>query len=385
MKCLRCQNEDPRFFYKDHGLWYCRKCVQFSRLDVGLRPLRPALSRKSFPQPPVWKYELTPKQKQVSQEILHHLMHGKDVFLYAATGAGKTECTIGAIHHYLKQGKKVGFAISRRQVVLEIRERLQAIFPFCHVIAVAQGFTAEVDGDLIVCTMHQLYRYPFSFDLLIMDEIDAFPFTGDPVLHAIADQACTGQTLCLSATPDRRSLQAIEKGEMEVVTLFQRPHGHGLPVPTIHRGEDGWLWMRLIVECRQMIRQDRQILLFVPTRQDAFWMYQLFRFFVKTCYVHSALETKDQVIRDFRERKTKICITTTLLERGIKLPSVQVIVWQGQHSVFTTASLVQIFGRAGRSFQDPDGKGVCLCRYITPSVKECVQLIQRMNDSVPSV
>ena len=114
-------------------------------------------------------------------------------------------------------------------------------------------------------------------------------------------------------------------------------------------------------------------------------MYQLFRFFVKTCYVHSALETKDQVIRDFRERKTKICITTTLLERGITLPSVQVIVWQGQHSVFTTASLVQIFGRAGRSFQDPDGKGVCLCRYITPSVKECVQLIQRMNDSVPSV
>ena len=48
-----------------------------------------------------------------------------------------------------------------------------------------------------------------------------------------------------------------------------------------------------------------------------------------------------------------------ILERGITVPSVQVIVCQADHAVFTSASLIQIFGRVGRSFDDPTGKGVC--------------------------
>ena len=34
MKCNRCQNEDPKLFAYDHGVYYCRKCIDFSRLEV---------------------------------------------------------------------------------------------------------------------------------------------------------------------------------------------------------------------------------------------------------------------------------------------------------------------------------------------------------------
>ena len=59
--------------------------------------------------------------------------------------------TMDAIQYYLRQGKKVGFAISRRQVVLEIKERMQQAFSSLHVVAVCEGFTDVTYGDLIVC------------------------------------------------------------------------------------------------------------------------------------------------------------------------------------------------------------------------------------------
>ena len=80
---------------------------------------------------------------------------------------GKTEICFESICGYLAQGKKVGFAISRRQVVLEIANRLRIAFPELSVCEVAQGYTQVTDADLIVCTTHQLYRYPYAFDLLI--------------------------------------------------------------------------------------------------------------------------------------------------------------------------------------------------------------------------
>ena len=81
---------------------------------------------------------------------------------------GKTEICFESICGYLAQGKKVGFAISRRQVVLEIANRLRRAFPELSVCEVAQGYTQVTDADLIVCTTHQLYRYPYAFDLLIL-------------------------------------------------------------------------------------------------------------------------------------------------------------------------------------------------------------------------
>ena len=77
--------------------------------------------------------------------------------------------------------------------------------------------------------------------------------------------------------------------------------------------------------------------------------------------IHSQTKEKDEILDQFRQKGLDVLVCTTLLERGITVPSVQVIVCQADHAVFTSASLIQIFGRVGRSFDDPTGKGVCLC------------------------
>ena len=166
---------------------------RLSRVQVGdtIEPCH--LSHRIWKGKPKLTYELTEKQKQCSTKTLNHLKQGRDVFVYAATGAGKTEITFASISYYLSQGKKVAFAISRRQVVLEIAERLRKAFCELSVVEVAQDYTQVTDADLIVCTMHQLYRYPYGFDLLILDEVDAFPYAGNTLLEAIVDLSCIGQ------------------------------------------------------------------------------------------------------------------------------------------------------------------------------------------------
>ena len=73
----------------------------------------------------------------------------------------------------------------------------------------------------------------------------------------------------------------------------------------------------------------------------------------------------------FRNKELSALVCTTLLERGITIPSVQVVVFKGDHSVFTTASLIQIFGRVGRSFKDQRER-VCVYAKLQANLSKIV-------------
>lgn len=379
MKCLRCQNQDPHFFFWINNHLYCRKCMDFGLLEVGALPKSPHLSHRVWKGEPYLEFELKSFQKAASDQVLDYLKAGKDVLTYAATGAGKTEISLASICWYLAQGKKVCFAISRRQVVLEIAKRLSANFPELSVIAVCQGYTQITDADLIVCTTHQLYRYPFCFDLLILDELDAFPYAGNEVLEAIANQSCIGQKLLLSATPDQKSLQAIEQGKMGMVNLFKRPHEKPLSVPKVKICSKVMMVIHIFIECLIYKHQHRQVLLFVPRIQDTKWMKWILRPFFKTDVIHSKSSDKEDIMDKFHNKKSQVLICTTLLERGITVPSVQVIVYRADHPVFTSASLIQIFGRAGRSYNDPYGKTSAYIQTPSKQLDKCLEQIRYMN------
>ena len=97
MKCYQCGNEDERYFAYDKGVYYCRKCVAFGRMDAYVRKESCHLSTRVIEVSPQLKYELTDKQKAISHKIVEYLKQKKDVFVYAATGAGKTESVFECI------------------------------------------------------------------------------------------------------------------------------------------------------------------------------------------------------------------------------------------------------------------------------------------------
>lgn len=329
------------------------------------------------------KYPLTAAQQQAVEKIQKLQKAKKDILVYAACGAGKTELVMDSIMRYINEGKKVGFAISRRQVVLEIRERMAQAFQTLDVIAVCEGHHEASDGDLIICTMHQLYRYTDAFDLLIMDEIDAFPYRGNELLETIADHACKGQRLYLTATPDEKMLKKAEKKEIAVVELFQRPHAHPLVEPkVIHTYASIQLvcLIRFLARCR---KAKIQVLVFVPTIKAAKQYTRYLRLLFRCTHLTSQSTDKDQIIADFHKRKYDCLITTTVLERGITIKGIYVAVLHSDHIVFNEASLIQIVGRVGRNIEMPSGEAILLCQRITKDIKRCIYAIRKMNETLP--
>lgn len=382
MECLRCGNSDPLYFYRDDMGTYCRKCIMFGRLNVG----------ESLPVKPVKKrvidcdyhldYELTPRQLHAIKGILYYLRRKENVLVYAACGAGKTELTMEAIKLYLNAGKKVGFAISRRQVVLEIAQRMQEAFRTLKVVAVCEGHTHVTDGDLIVCTMHQLYRYTGWFDLLIMDEVDAFPYRGNELLSKIASQACVGEQLMLTATPDDEMKRMATEGGLQMVELFVRPHGYPLIVPEVRIlpfALQCLYVMRFLLKQRQ---RKVQTLIFVPTIALANRLQFVFSAMFRCAVFSSRSAEKEALIEAFHHQKYECLFTTTILERGITIKGIYVIVMLADHPVFNEASLIQMIGRVGRKKESPGGKGVFLCSRKSNEVAHCVYAITKMNESI---
>ncbi|MDO4192650.1 MAG: helicase-related protein [Erysipelotrichaceae bacterium] len=377
MQCPRCLNTDKAYFYKGSRGWYCRRCISFGRImleednePVSLSPVSEGSEEYTL------QYPLTKAQAEIAVKCAE-LTDISDVLIHAVCGAGKTELVVLSIAKMLKEGKKVCFAIPRRQVVLELRERLAQYFPKAKVTAVCGGHTAVTDGDLIICTTHQLYRYCRAFDLLILDEPDAFPFRGDPVLHGIAQTACTGHTVYLTATPDEQLMDRVRKGTLVHLTLNERPHGHPLPVPEVKRGSALSLWIRMLSWIRR--NRDHPRIIFVPTILQAEWFGRLLKPLTGCCVCTSKTENRDEVIEAYRQEPAGIIIATTVLERGVTIKGADVCIYGADHPVFDEAGLVQMAGRAGRSFEHPTGDVLFLLNEKSRTVDRCVRQIREAN------
>lgn len=185
MRCKRCGNEDPTYFFKGHKGIYCRKCVSFKRILLEEEPIPIDYEVSKGSDEYSFSYELTSFQKNVSIRCLKWLKD-YDVLIKAVCGAGKTEIVVLSIAYYLKRGLKVCYAIPRREVVKDLYWRFMKIFKNAKVTAIYGGHNKELTGDLIICTTHQLFRFYKTFDLLVLDEVDAYPLAGNKELMNIA-------------------------------------------------------------------------------------------------------------------------------------------------------------------------------------------------------
>ena len=99
--------------------------------------------------------------------------------MWAVCGAGKTEMCFAAVAAELARGGRVLFAVPRRDVVRELGPRLRAAFPHVQLQVLHGGADRAVlpvlpPGSVTVATTHQVLRYDRAFDLVILDEVDAF-------------------------------------------------------------------------------------------------------------------------------------------------------------------------------------------------------------------
>lgn len=353
------------------------------------------------------RWELSPAQKLAAQQVLEFVKEGagergviqgrnaeKEVLLWAACGAGKTEVCFPAAAWALEQGKKVLFAAPRQDVVLDVAPRLQRDFPGLK-LSVLTGTSQErfTPAPFVLATTHQILRFYQAFDLIFLDEMDAFPYYGSTALAWGMERALRtgGKRAYLTATPSRESLEKVKAGRMELIRLTARHHGKAVPLPQWRKiggsmapehgcsGEQG----EKVLQWLKELALWGPVLLFVPKISWVNpWVEILKKEFPQWSISgsYSADPNRTEKIAALREGRFRIFVCTSILERGVTLPNAQIMVLEADHGVFDERALVQMAGRVGRTQENPTGNAFFLSRQKSAAIAKAIYWIKEQNE-----
>ena len=375
--CPRCGNTDLKYFGNLNGKLYCRKCITFQGDGIEYQTkIKKEINYQI-------KFELSEKQKEISQATLDNYTKGINTLIYAVTGAGKTEIVYETIAYVLSNGQTVGFAIPRKDVVIELLPRIKEAFPMCKVVAVYGEHNSDLRGDIILLTTHQLFRYKNYFDLLIIDEIDAFPYQDNQILEYFSKKSIRKNYIYMSATPSEKIKRIFLKEGFSVLTLFSRFHKNSLPIPKVIKSPDIFQYFFIIKLLKKFHEKNKRVLVFLPTIDLSEKIFKYLKlFFKKINFVNSKRKNKDQIVDDFREKRLTTLITTSILERGITIDDLQVIVMFANHQVYSSQTLIQISGRVGRNIKHPQGHVFFLTSKVTINIKNAIKDIRYFNENM---
>ncbi|MBB6447274.1 DEAD/DEAH box helicase [Bacillus benzoevorans] len=425
-KCIRCGNQESRLFASfpcarcGETCTYCRKCIMMGRVSAcsplvsWTGPDPDAMSKlESNPSeanemPPLeiqqilanisdnfhaknnhlplqdspptsklshtskgdsllqWSGTLSSGQQHASERVVEAVCQTQSLLVWAVCGAGKTEVLFQGINAALMEGKRVCIATPRTDVVLELAPRLQKVFPTI-TVAVLYGGSKDrhLYAPLTISTTHQLLRFFQAFDTIIVDEVDAFPFSAEETLQYAVEQARkpVSALIFLTATPNAALQKECRLGKRNFVTIPARFHRHSLPVPRFvwcgnwRKGlYKGSLPPNVLTWLKQRISAEKQVLLFFPRIELMERLLPIMKkIHPKIESVHAEDPQRKEKVQAMRNKEIPILLTTTILERGVTFPNLDVAVLGAEDRIFTESALVQIAGRVGRSPDYPSG------------------------------
>ncbi|SHE61059.1 competence protein ComFA [Caldanaerobius fijiensis DSM 17918] len=330
---------------------------------------------------------LTPAQISASEEV-RRFIEGTDreALVWAACGAGKTEVTFDGIREALSWGNKVLYAVPRRDVVIELSQRFKKAFPD-EKIAVLYGGSEKTSSDFTIATTHQVMRYYEEFDLVILDEVDAFPYDGNDMLEMAVRRSMKrdGKLLYMTATPPVGLYRAYKRGKIKGILIPARHHGHPLPVPTILKANIdenmSALPKSICSFLEKCVKLNKRVIVFVPTVNLSIKIAEIIKNMgIDADYVYSKDPKRDVKRKRFYNGQLPVIVATTVMERGITVEGVQVIVlFADYNNVFDERTLVQMAGRVGRTESCSTGDVLFVSRTITEEMSTAIEMIEHMN------
>lgn len=393
--CNRCNSQhQPSSVELSAGIFYCPSCIGFGRV----RSDQPLLWCKAAPPTPLteitfaWQGSLSVAQETISNQLNQLTQAGHSSLLHAVTGAGKTEILFKSIYHALIAGKRIALTTPRIDVCNELFPRIQEVFPEVAVQLWHGGMPEYSEySPLIICTTHQLLKFRWAFDLIIVDELDAFPFEGNPLLNYGLEQAKSknGQIIYVTATPTKNFLKTLNQA-VRHLSLPARFHGRPLPVPKL-LWWNNWQkkcgtsnYQHFLLHLLQHLLQKHNVLLFCPSIELMNQLDTNLRRVLSDITIAQAHANDQQrlaKVETMRKNGYRLFLTTTILERGVTFEGISVVVLGANHPVFTKASLVQIAGRVDRKGDCSNGEVYFIYDEMTIAIQEACREIQAMNQA----
>ena len=388
--CPRCASPYEEEHQLPNGSFYCRECILLGRVRSDQELYY--FPQEDFPrqQSLNWQGQLTPFQAQISQALCQAVDEKRPSLVHAVSGAGKTEMIYAVVAKVLDRGGTVCIATPRIDVCIELHKRLVQDFN-CPIALLHGESDAYFRTPLVIATTHQLLKFYRAFDLLIIDEVDAFPYADNPMLYQAVNLSTKedGLQLFLTATSTEELDKKVKSGKLQRLSLPRRFHGNPLVVPSkiwmsgFEKKMDKNLLPQVLI--KHIARQRKTgfpLLLFAPeikTGQQLTTILEKLFPDERIGFVSSQTENRLEVVEAFRKKELTILVSTTILERGVTFPCVDVMVVQANHQLYTSSSLVQIGGRVGRSMERPTGDLLFFMEGSNRAIEKAIAEIKTMN------
>ena len=388
--CQRCNSTILEEWYLPIGAYYCRECLLMKRVrsDQALYHF----PQEDFPKQDVlkWRGQLTPFQEKVSEGLIRAVKKKEPTLVHAVTGAGKTEMIYQVVAKVIDEGGAVCLASPRIDVCLELYKRLQNDFA-CEIALLHGESEPYFRTPLVVATTHQLLKFYHAFDLLIVDEVDAFPYIDNTILYYAVKNSVKedGERIFLTATSTDELDRKVRTGELKQLSLPRRFHGNPLIIPKP-------VWLSDFNRCLEKNQLSSKLKTYIEKQRRTGYPLLIFASEIKKGeklkellqeqfpnenigFVSSVTENRLEQVQAFRDGELTILISTTILERGVTFPCVDVFVVEANHRLFTKSSLIQIGGRVGRSMDRPTGELLFFHDGLNVAIKKAIKEIKQMN------
>ena len=398
--CNRCGNQNVEEFAVgpciicQKNCHYCLKCLNMGKVKEccvleAVEEQTPAFSLHNVQL--YYKHTMSKEQEKLSKELVE--VRDKEHLVWAVTGAGKTEMIFELMKSVLEEGGRVGLAAPRIDVCNELAPRIKEAFPL-EEVTVLHGLTDESykRTPITIATTHQMLRFYHAFDVLMIDEVDAFPYSNSDMLQFAVHRAVkpTGRLVFMTATPSKLELYQIQHHQLSYSLLPARFHRHPLVVPLFKelRNWDRALEKKKIPQelyswMKKRLDEKTPFLVFVSTIVQIPAVEEMMsRAFPNASFssVSSQEEQRQERIQQMRDGKLDFLITTTILERGVTFYGIDVVVTESQEEIFTREVLVQIAGRVGRSVNHPGGEVVYFYEGMSRAMKQAKKEIESLNE-----
>ena len=307
-------------------------------------------------------YELTPDQLSAIHDVDKDMESDKimDRLICGDVGFGKTEVAFRAAFKAVYNSKQVAFlcptTILSEQQLRSAKERFE---PFGIKVEVLNRFKSEKESKLILEKLkkgeidiligtHKILGKEVKFKdigLLILDEEQRFGVKDKEKIKEIKQNI---DVLTLSATPIPRTLH-MSLTSIRDISVIATPPKDRLPIQTYVTDYSDQLLAD--VSNRELSRGGKVLILFNRVMEIYMFASHVKNLLpkAKIGVAHGQMMEKElsNVIRDLYDNKFNVLISTTLIENGIDLPSLNTLFVLDADKL-GLSQLYQIRGRIGR-------------------------------------
>lgn len=356
------------FFYLQLGLLKRRREQQQTQASAVLAPTGELIDR--FHQ--LLPFSLTNAQSRVVNDILNDLQKQTPMnrLVQGDVGSGKTVVAVISILAAIQSGYQAAFMAPTEVLAEQHYRKLVSWFNQLHLpVELLTGSTKAAKrreihsglqtGELpLLVGTHALIQDTVSFDRLGLVVIDEQHRFGVEQRARLQQKGEHPHVLTMTATPIPRTLALTLHGDLDVSQIDELPPGRKAIQTTALTGRDRQQAYDLM---KREIAQGRQVYIVLPLVEESEKLdlksaidehqhlsENVFPDF-KVGLLHGRMTSaeKDDAITQFRDNKTQILVSTTVVEVGVDVPNATVMMIEHAER-FGLSQLHQLRGRVGR-------------------------------------